>query len=254
MHNRWQPLVVMALALTIFSFHNKPAAQQSATTTTTPPTTSRPPTTTEPTTTSRPTTTEPTTTTTSTTTPPGGQGQPGGGQPGGQGQPGGGQPGQQPGGAEQASSHRVVPGDNLWTIARDHLAEVRGRLAAELSDREIAVYWLKVIKANRARLKSGDPDLIYPGERTVLPPVAAAPAQSAPETRVQVSHVVVAGENLWTIARDHLARARSGADEPTTREVAAYWLRVVEANRNRLRSGDPDLIYPGERTVLPPVE
>jgi nucleoid-associated protein YgaU len=106
-----------------------------------------------------PTTTEPTTTT-STTTPPGGQGQPGGGQPG-----------QQPGGAEQASSHRVVPGDNLWTIARDHLAEVRGRPAAELSDREIAVYWLKVIKANRARLKSGDLDLIYPGERIVLPPV-----------------------------------------------------------------------------------
>ena len=82
-----------------------------------------------------------------------------------------GQPGQQPGGAEQASSHRVVSGDNLWTIARDHLAEIRGRPAAELSDREIAVYWLKVIKANRARLKSGEPDLIYPGERTVLPPV-----------------------------------------------------------------------------------
>ena len=247
MHNRWQPLVVMALALTAFSFHNNSAAEQPATTTTT--TTSRPPTTTEPTTTSRPPTTTEPTTTTSTTTPPGGQGQPGGGGGG-----GGGQPGQQPGGAEQASSHRVVPGDNLWTIARDHLAEIRGRPAAELSDREIAVYWLKVIKANRARLKSGEPDLIYPGERTVLPPVAAAPAQPTPETPVQASHVVVAGENLWTIARDHLAKARGGADEPTTREVAAYWLRVVEANRNRLRSGDADLIYPGERIVLTPVE
>jgi nucleoid-associated protein YgaU len=235
MHNRWQPLVIMALALSVFSFHNNSAAEQAATTTST-------------TTTSRPTTTTEPTTTTSTTTPPGGQGQPGGGGGG-----GGGQPGQQPGSAEQASSHRVVPGDNLWTIARDHLAEVRGRPAAELSDREIAAYWLKVIKANRARLKSGNPDLIYPGERTVLPPVAA-PAQPTPATPVQASHVVVAGENLWTIARDHLAKARGGADEPTTREVAAYWLRVVEANRNRLRSGDPDLIYPGERTVLPPVE
>jgi nucleoid-associated protein YgaU len=238
MYNRWQPLVIMALALTVFSFHSNSAAEQAATTTT-----SRPPTTTAPTTTSRPPTTTEPTTTTSTTTPPGGQGQPGGGQAG-----------QQPGGAEQATSHRVVPGDNLWTIARDHLAEVRGRPATQLSDREIAVYWLKVIKANRGRLRSGDPDLIYPGEPTVLPPVAAAPAQPAPETRVQASHVVVAGENLWTIARDHLAEARGGADEPTTREVAAYWLRVVEANRNRLRSGDPDLIYPGERIVLPPVE
>jgi nucleoid-associated protein YgaU len=248
MHNRWQPLVIMALMLSVFSFHNNSAAEQAATTTTTtsqPPTTSRPTTsrpTTTTTTTRPPTTTEPTTTT-STTTPPGGQGQPGGGQPG-----------QQPGPAEQASSHRVVPGDNLWTIARDHLAEVRGRPSAELSDHEIAAYWLRVVQANRNRLRSGDPDLIYPGERTVLPPVSAAPAQPTPETPVQVSHVVAAGENLWTIARDHLAKARGGADEPTTREVAAYWLRVVEANRDRLRSGDADLIYPGERTVLPPVE
>jgi nucleoid-associated protein YgaU len=242
MHNRWQPLVIMALALTVISFHNNSAAKQAATTTMSQPTTTtRPPTTTEPTTTTS------TTTTTTTTTPPGGQGQPGGGG-------GGGQPGQKPGPAEQARSHRVVPGDNLWTIARDRLAEVRGRPATQLSDREIAAYWLKVIKTNRARLNSGDPDLIYPGERTVLPPVAAAPAQPAPATPVQASHAVVAGESLWTIARDHLAKARSGADEPTTREVAAYWLRVVEANRNHLRSGDPDLIYPGERTVLPPVE
>jgi nucleoid-associated protein YgaU len=235
MHTRWQPLVIMVLALSVFSFHNNSAAKQVVTTTSTTTTTTRPPTTTEP------------TTTTSTTTPPGGQGQPGGGG-------GGGQPGQQPGGAKQASSHRVVPGDNLWTIARDHLAEVRRRPATQLSDREIAAYWLKVIKANRARLRSGDPDLIYPGEPIGLPPVAAAPAQPAPETPVQASHVVVAGENLWTIAQDHLAEARSGADEPTLREVTAYWQRVVEANRNRLRSGDPDLIYPGERTVLPPVE
>jgi hypothetical protein len=28
----------------------------------------------------------------------------------------------------------------------------------------------------------------------------------------------------------------------------------VEANQGRLRSGDPDLIYPGERVILPPVD
>jgi nucleoid-associated protein YgaU len=148
----------------------------------------------------------------------------------------------------------VVPGENLWTIARDRLAEVQGPRAAALSDRDIAAYWLKVIKANRGRLQSGDPDLIYPGERTVLPAVASAAAGRDGGGRQQASHVVVDGENLWTIAQDHLAEARGGADEPTLREVAAYWLRVIEANRNRLRSGDPDLIYPGERTVLPPVE
>ena len=61
------------------------------------------------------------------------------------------------------------------------------------------------------------------------------------------------GESLWTIARYRLASAQGGSGEPTNREVAEYWMRVVEANRDRLESGDPDLIYPHERIVLPPV-
>ena len=69
------------------------------------------------------------------------------------------------------------------------------------------------------------------------------------------SHRVVAGDNLWTIARDHLSSKRSGGSgKPTNREVAAYWIKVVEANRDRLRSGDPDLIYPEEQITLPPVD
>jgi hypothetical protein len=65
----------------------------------------------------------------------------------------------------------VVQGDNLWTIARNHLAEVRGRPAVELSDRQIAAYWVTLVDANLGGLRSGDPDLIYPGEVVELPPV-----------------------------------------------------------------------------------
>jgi hypothetical protein len=72
----------------------------------------------------------------------------------------------------QTTLYHVVQGDNLWTIARDHLAKVRGRPAGELSEREIARYWLDVVDANRASLRSGDPDLIFPGEIIKLPPVA----------------------------------------------------------------------------------
>ena len=74
-------------------------------------------------------------------------------------------------------------------------------------------------------------------------------------TQQERPYMVRPGDNLWTIARDHLRGARSGGSgEPTNREVAEYWAKVVQANRHGLRSGDPDLIYPDERIELPPTE
>jgi hypothetical protein len=64
-----------------------------------------------------------------------------------------------------------VEGDNLWTIARDHIAAVTNRRSSDLSDHEIATYWLRVIAVNRAALRSGNPDLIFPGELIMLPPL-----------------------------------------------------------------------------------
>jgi nucleoid-associated protein YgaU len=58
-------------------------------------------------------------------------------------------------------------------------------------------------------------------------------------------HRVERGESLWAIAR-----ARLGA-RATNAEVAALVGRVWEANEHVLPSGDPDLIYPGERLELP---
>ena len=83
-----------------------------------------------------------------------------------------GRPAPSPTGRAEAGLHRVVEGDNLWTIARDHLASVTRRRAGDLSEREIARYWLDVVDANRATLRSGDPDVIFPGETIKLPPVA----------------------------------------------------------------------------------
>ncbi|HEX2369108.1 MAG TPA: hypothetical protein VHM94_07740 [Acidimicrobiia bacterium] len=71
---------------------------------------------------------------------------------------------------EVPSEHVVVPGDNLWIIAEHHLEQVTGQ--RDLSDQEVANYWVVVIEANRSRVRSGDPDLIYPGEVIVLPPVS----------------------------------------------------------------------------------
>ncbi len=67
--------------------------------------------------------------------------------------------------------HTVAPGDNLWTIARNHL---RGRGAEADAASDVARYWREVISANRATLRSGDPNLIYPGEIVTLPPIGPA--------------------------------------------------------------------------------
>ncbi len=63
----------------------------------------------------------------------------------------------------------VVKGDHLWSISEHHLASLWNRRAL---DSEISPYWRRVILANAGRLRSGDPDLIYPGETVLLPEMA----------------------------------------------------------------------------------
>lgn len=61
----------------------------------------------------------------------------------------------------------VTEGDHLWALAERRVSEVLGRPA---DDHEIAPYWRDVISSNPG-LRSGNPDLIYPGEVIVLPPL-----------------------------------------------------------------------------------
>lgn len=76
------------------------------------------------------------------------------------------------------------------------------------------------------------------------PVVSAAPEQRVAAEWAEVE--VAPGDNLWRLSRRHLDElAREGL-------VAPYWLRVIDTNLPHLRSGDPDLIYPGEIIRLPP--
>jgi hypothetical protein len=69
--------------------------------------------------------------------------------------------------------HTAVAGDDLWSIAAARLAQVTGRPVASLSDADVAAYWAQVCDANRGRVRSGDLNLIFPGEEIALPPISS---------------------------------------------------------------------------------
>ena len=105
------------------------------------------------------------------------------------------------------------------------------------------------------------PGPTVPPTGTTFPPPTTAPlvAPTAPPPVAPVpppagaTHTVTSGEHLWSIAAGQVATATGKAPaDLSPADVAAYWLRVVELNRHRLRSGNPNLVYPGEVVELPP--
>ncbi len=97
------------------------------------------------------------------------------------------------------------------------------------------------------------PDVLAP----VSPPgimvqITTGSPAAAPVPSPAANHTVQCGDNLWQIATGHLT------DEigfgPETATVTAYWRRLVAANVTTLRSGDANLIYPGEIIALPPLQ
>jgi nucleoid-associated protein YgaU len=69
---------------------------------------------------------------------------------------------------------------------------------------------------------------------------------------MQATWTIAPGQHFWAVAEHVLARAWGRA--PTDAEIVQYWHALIEANRDRLRDrGNPDLVYPGQVFVLPPV-
>jgi hypothetical protein len=81
---------------------------------------------------------------------------------------------------------------------------------------------------------------------------APAPRAAAPAPAPDTTHTVTAGEHLWSIAAATVA-ARTGRSVPdlSPADVAPFWVRLVERNRDHVRSGNPSLVYPGEVLELP---
>jgi hypothetical protein len=73
------------------------------------------------------------------------------------------------------------------------------------------------------------------------------PDEAVAVTRASDEWTVARGDHLWAVARTTLAdRGDSTADA----DVAAYWRRLIEENRDVLGT-DPDLIHPGVVLTLP---
>jgi hypothetical protein len=90
---------------------------------------------------------------------------------------------------------------------------------------------------------SPPPTTAPPPVAPIVPAVPPFPAGPPPAPAAGATHTVTPGEHLWSIAAARVAGAS---------DVAPYWLRVIELNRHRLRSGNPNLVYPGEILELPP--
>jgi nucleoid-associated protein YgaU len=87
------------------------------------------------------------------------------------------------------------------------------------------------------------------------PPAASTdppPAPTGTATPDPTEVTVRSGDSMWILATRHLEAIRGHS--PTEGEVGPYWIRMVEANRHHIRSGDPDLIFPGEVLKLPPLD
>ncbi len=71
-----------------------------------------------------------------------------------------------------AGRYTVRAGDSLWRIAESNVAAV----APDASEGDVSLYWTRLVEANRATLRSGDPSLIFPGEIVALPALDPSPS------------------------------------------------------------------------------
>jgi len=125
----------------------------------------------------------------------------------------------------------------------------------------------RVLDGSEAFVEAGWQLLVPTVETAATPPPVAAARDEGADREDDEPHAadtheepvgdqtwtVEQGEHFWSIAETTLEDTRGAA--PSEGEVASYWRKLIEANQDRLLPPhDPDLIYPGQSLVIPPVD
>ncbi len=161
--------------------------------------------------------------------------------------------------------YTAVAGDTFWSLAEDMLGD--------------GLRWSEVREANLGRTMSDGTtvsmttEVVRPGWELVLPSDAVVPLNANPAgadavdaSAVDVGAFDVApdvpepavaldmwevekGDHFWGIAEKTLAE--SYGRQPTEDEIRPYWLALMDANRDRMVTGDADLIMPGQEFEIP---
>jgi hypothetical protein len=82
----------------------------------------------------------------------------------------------------------------------------------------------------------------------LVPPRERSP-DVVPEPQPDELWVVAPGDSCWRVADEVLTERLGRA--PTDAEIVPYWRQVIDANRDRFVTGDPDLLVPGQDLVVP---
>jgi nucleoid-associated protein YgaU len=89
-----------------------------------------------------------------------------------------------------------------------------------------------------------------PADDVELP--ASPPVATSDQTAPGGTWTIEPGDHLWHVAEHTLTTA--WGHPPTDAEIAPYWQRLIDTNRDALADPDnPDLVFPGQVFELPPV-
>lgn len=151
---------------------------------------------------------------------------------------------------QTAGDHAAVPGGSSVDVTLAALGEEE-RVTLEHVEGDGRPFSLSLLDRARAAAAAADGETT--GQRmteTAEPADGASRGTSLPSSVADGEHRVVAGESFWTIAQEVLTDRLDRT--PTEAETAAYWERMVAANRDRLVDRDnPDLIFPGQALSMP---